>query len=67
MESSPLTIHEDRIAGKGFTSMTYYNLFGSKIYSFASSDENSGCKSCSGQGMEKARDNSSMAFGKSQE
>ena len=40
---------------------------GSQIYSFASSDENSGCKSCSGQGMEKARDNSSMAFGKSQE
>ena len=26
MESSPLTIHEDRIAGKGFTSMTSYNL-----------------------------------------
>ena len=26
VEFSPLTIHEDRIAGKGFTSMTCYNL-----------------------------------------
>ena len=26
MECSPLTIHEDRIAGKGFTSMTCYNV-----------------------------------------
>ena len=27
--------------------------FGSQIHSYATSDENSGCKSCSGQGVEK--------------
>ena len=56
-------IHEDRTAGKAFTSMTPHNL----VYSDATSDENSGCKSCRGQRMEEARDNSSMGFGKSQE
>ena len=29
--------------------------FGSQIYSHASSNEGSGCKSCSGQGMEEAQ------------
>ena len=37
--------------------------FGSQIHSDATSDENSGCKSRSGQGMEKVRDNPSMEFG----
>ena len=40
---------------------------GSQLYSYASSNEDSGRKSCSGQGMEKARDTSSMATGESQE
>ena len=38
-----------------------------QIYSYASSNENSRCKSRSAQGMEKARDDPSMEFGKSQE
>ena len=41
--------------------------FGSEVYSFASSDENNGCESSSGQGTEKARDNPSMATRESQE
>ena len=65
VESSLLTKHEDRIAGKGFTSMTHYNLV--DTFSYASSNEDSGCKSCIGQGMEKARDNPSMATGESPE
>ena len=46
--------------------MTHDNLV-HKVYSYATSDENSGCKSSSGQGVEEARDNSSMGFGKGQE
>ena len=49
-----------------FTSMTHYN-FASQIYSYASSNEDSGCKSRSGQGMEKAGANSSKAMEKRQE
>ena len=41
--------------------------FGGQVYSDATSDENSDCKSCRGQGMEEARDNPSTGFGKSQE
>ena len=59
--------HEDRIACKGFTSMTHYLQFGSQIYSYASINEDPGCRSSSGQGMEKARVNPSMANGESQE
>ena len=40
---SPPTKHEDHIAGKGFTSMSHYNL-GTQICSYASSNEDSGCK-----------------------
>ena len=39
---------------------------GSKVYSYATSDENSGCTSSSGQGMEEVRDNSRVGFGTSQ-
>ena len=48
-EWNPLYLknHEVHIAGKGYTSMTHYN-YGSHFYSYATSDENSGCKSCSG-------------------
>ena len=44
--------HEDHIAGKGYTSTSQKKL-GTQIYSDASSHENSGCESSSGQGMEK--------------
>ena len=63
MEPSQPKNHEDHIANKGF----YFDVtlqFGSQIYSYATKDENSGCNSCRGQGMEKARDNPSMATGK---
>ena len=39
----------------------------SQIYSCATSDENSGYERCSGQGMEKARDNPIMETGECQE
>ena len=52
-ESSLPAKHEDHIAGKGFTSMTHYNLF----HKFIPMP----------QGMEKARDNPSMATGESPE
>ena len=41
--------------------MTHKNLV-HKIYSCALSNEDSGCKSCSGQRTEKARHDPSMAF-----
>ena len=44
--------HEDHIAGKGDNSLRHYK-FGSQIYSYASSYENSCGKSSSGQGMGK--------------
>ena len=53
LESSLPKGHEDRFAGKGKNSMTHYNLV-HKFISCASSDENSGCESSSGQGMEEA-------------
>ena len=40
--------------------------FGSQVYSDAPSNENSGCKNSSGQGMAEARDNSSLTVGKRQ-
>ena len=57
--------HEDRIAEKGSTSVTHKTL----VHKFIPmpSDEDSGCTDWSGQGMEKARDNPSMGYGKSQE
>ena len=58
--------HEDNIAGKGFTSMSHCNLV-HKFISYTTGDENSGCKSGGGQGIEKARHDPSMEFRKSQE
>ena len=40
---------------------------GTQVYSYATSDENTRCKSSSGQGMEEARDDPSLEFGKSHE
>ena len=44
--------HEDHIAGKGENSLQHYNLV-HKFYSYASSYEDSGSESSSGQGMGK--------------
>ena len=54
--------HEDHIAGKG-----YNPQIGAQFYSHASSDQNSGCESSSGQGMEEARNDSSLAVGQCKE
>ena len=54
VEPSVPKIHEDHIAGKA------------QVYVYASSNEKSGCKGSSGQGMEEARNDSSMAAGWSQ-
>ena len=62
VESCQPKKHEDHIAGKGRTSMSHFNLLGTQVHSNATSDENSGCKSRSGQRMEKARDDPSMEF-----
>ena len=64
LDSSLPKDHEDHIAGKGYNRMTHYHLV-HKI-SDASSDENSGCESSSGQGMEEARNDSGLAVGESQ-
>ena len=66
VESSLITKHEDQIAGKGFTSMTHYNL-GYKFIPMPQAMRLPDAKSCSGQAMEISRDNSSIATGKSQE
>ena len=41
--------------------------FGAKLYSEAPSDENSGCEGSSGQGMEEARNEKSLAIGQDEE
>ena len=51
MEDSPPNYHEDHIAGKGDNSLQHYKKFGSQIYSYASSHEDSRSKSNSGQRM----------------
>ena len=45
----------------------YFDQLGTQVHANATSDDNSGCKSRSGQGMEKAQDDPSMAFEKSQQ
>ena len=54
VESSLPKHHDDHIAGKGYNSVVH----DAQVYSNAASDENTGCESSSGQGMEKARSNS---------
>ena len=49
--------------GKGDKSMTHYNVRGSQVYSHATIDENYGCESSSGQGMQEARNDSGLATG----
>ena len=64
--SSTLKITTTTCAGKGYNSMNQLQ-FGSQVHSYAADHENPGCKGSSGQGMEEARNDSSMAAGKGQE
>ena len=52
MEGIEPRFHEDHFAGKGDNSLHHYN-FGTQIYSYASSDENTGSDRSSGQRMAK--------------
>ena len=65
LESTLPRNHQDHIAEKRFNSITHYKLV-HKLFPCLS-DENSRCKSRSGQGMEEVRDNPSMATGENQE
>ena len=51
---------EDHTAGKKRKQFIIALQIGSQDYPSAGSDENSGCRSCSGQGTGKARDNPSL-------
>ena len=64
-ESLQSKTHEDRIAGKGFTSLTHKNLV-HKFIPMPQAMIFPDAKGCRGQGIEKARDNSNMGLGKSQ-
>ena len=66
MESSLLAKHLDHIAGKRNNSMAHHNLV-HKFIPMPQAMKNAGCKSCSGQGLEKARYNPSMEIGERQE
>ena len=57
--------HEDRIARKGFDSLSHYNL--AQIYPDASSTENTRCHSSGEQRMGKTRKFASMASDQSKE
>ena len=59
-------IMKDHIAGKRIC-LDVSLQFGAQVQPDATSDDNSGCESHRGQGMEKARDDPSMAIGQSQE
>ena len=66
VESSLLAKHKDDIAGKGFSSMTHYNSV-HKFIPMPQVTKIPDAKAAVGKGMEKARDDPSMEFGKSQE
>ena len=57
--------HQDHIAGKGEKFITALQ-FGSQVYSHASSYENSGSESSSGQGMGKIGENFGVELDESQ-
>ena len=64
MEPSLPENHEDHSASKGYNSMNHNNLVHMSI-ALPQAVKNSGCESSSGQGMEEARNDSSMAVGQS--
>ena len=57
--------HEDHIAGKGENSLQHYNLV-HKFIPYASSREDSGSESSSGQGMGKIGENFGVEHDESQ-
>ena len=61
--SSTSKITTTTCAGKGYNSMNQLQC-GSQVHSYAADHENPGCKGSSGQGMEEARNDSSMAAGR---
>ena len=65
MGNSEPSNHEDHIAGKGENSLQHYK-FGSQVYSYASSYENSVSESSSGQGMGKIGENFGVELDESQ-
>ena len=65
-ESSQSKCHEDRIAGKGIHFDDTLQ-FGAQVHPNTNSNEDSRCKSCRGEGVEEARDESNMELGQSQE
>ena len=62
MGNSTPSNHEDHIAGKGENSLQ----FGSQVYSYASSYEDSGSESSGGQGMGKIGENFGVELDESQ-
>ena len=56
LEGAPHKDHQDHIARKGIISLNHCNLV-HKFYSYASSNENTGCESSSGQRMRKTQEN----------
>ena len=66
VECSPLTIHEDRIAGKGFTSMTYHNVV-HKFILLPQAMKIPDAKVAVDKEWKKLETTPRMAFGKSQE
>ena len=62
LESSLPEDHEDHIAGEGFTSMTHYNLV-HKFIPMSQAMKIPDAKNSSGQGMERARNDFSLAVG----
>ena len=62
LESSLPKNHEDHVAGKGYTSMTHFNLV-HKFIPMQQAMNILDAKSTSGQGMEEARNDSRLAVG----
>ena len=65
MEGSLHKNHEDHIAGKGMNPLSHYNLVRNFI-PMPQSLEVTRCKSCSGEGMGKIRENTGIAADESQ-
>ena len=66
LDFTPPKDHEDHIAGEGYNLISHYNLV-HKISSDASSDEISRCEGSSVQGMEEARNDTSLVMGRDEE
>ena len=65
LEGTPHKDHEDHVAGEGTNSLNHNN-FVHNFIPYASSNENTGCESSSGQRMRNTRENTGMAADESQ-